>query len=1429
MAIKLRLASFGSDKGDLTLPISDGESLRHAAVRILGQIPINRSIADVFLFVVDGEFVDPNQWEHIILRETSDVLIVPRIEGGDNNAILRTLVVAVASFYLTPAIAGQLAGGLTTSTFAAGGLGNALVGATVLSVTSYLAFTAFPPPAIDLSNGSISGSQMYSISGQANQAKRLDIVPKVYGVHRIFPTVAAVPYTELVTDNNGKLVQDFYSIYDFGLGPVDISDIKIGDTPITDFENYEMNFVDLNKPEVSEGPWDDILIPNFVLYKGDVTPESLSIVLNKNATASPTPPQGEYQVIRNSILNSDGAPSEISLSFVCPTGLYSIGSNGYRGYATIDMDISYALVGTENWVPYNSDTDTLSYYSQGGDSRATSVPVSLPSASDIINVYGAIPIGGSVASISYLGGQATRTLTTGYSFPSYTSSFVATDINYNSTVYRNPVGRSFYINGMFIGKIVQFVSQSVSTGAYYLDRPIGRYITVAEKVDTTTYYANGNSSTVTTYQPAYMAVITQAVGNFRLSSNLVEAHYASVKFTPKQTGQFKVRITRNSTFSDYNYKVYSGLTLASIQTRLDRTPIFTDKRHTFLELRIRATGQLNGAISNLSGLAKSVIDVYDTNTGTWSKQYNANPAWVYADIFTGNINKRPIDKSRLHLPSLIAWAELCDEIPTSSTLLPYYSPRFRCNMVMDFVTTVQSLANDIASSAQASMNIIDGKYGVLIDELKTIPVQVFTPRNSNGFSSSKVFAAKPHALNVKYVDPTNDWQLTELVVYDDGYDETNATEFQDLNAFACTDPEQAFRFGRFTIAQSRLRQEVMTLEVDFENIVCTRGDYVVITQDIMKVGGFPARVSSISGNTITIDDAIETDGMSSYGYTFRSAVNGILTNTLTVVNSDTFILDGSPLPEVGDLIVIGIVGQITFDCIVKSITPSGDMSATLTLIEKADAIYNAESGAVIPGYNPGISQTSDSPLIPPPEVENLEVADNFWECTGSAYRYYIVLDWDPAIGAAYDSFEVYVDYGSGYDSVGITKSTIFDYTVSESNLGLVHNFKVIALSALGNGLDLGSVGSVSATPLYKVTPPSDVEELHIDITGEVLQLYWPAIADCDALEYLIRFSPNTNDSWGVSVPLLRVDRRTTLVATQARTGIYLVKAVDFNGNESVNAASAVTTIPELFNLNVITETTDFPALLGSKEQVVYDGAGLILDTYLNGGNGFYEYFPSGYYYYDNFVDLGDIYTCRIQSLIRSEGYAVDDIMSNWVLLSNVITMSTVGTSNWDVGTQYRTTSSFNVIADWVTLDAIDPISEGQQDLWTAWKKFVIGDVTGRIFQFRLKLISYQANTSPRVFDGTIRVDMPDRIDSYNNLTAPDTGYTVTYTPPFKGPGNSPAVQISMDNAATGDYWAFTSKTLDGFTIQFFDSSDTPISRIFDAQVKGYGRKNGSVI
>jgi len=1410
--IRLKL-SFGDNKPDKTFDIDSGELLHIAVSRAIAGVPLaDKTAGEVFNVIVNGNFIEPGLWEFTKLSPSDTVLITLNMASGESGQIFKQFaliaITVVASVYLGPEAGAQ----------GAALIGGSLQVAAVTIGAALLLNALIPPPvpnSVGFGSGGYEGSQAFSITGQSNSSKPYSVVPRVYGQHRMFPNLAASPYTELAVDpRTGEQIQYLYAIYDFGLGPVDVQQIKIGDTVLDpdNFNDYAYRLVDFNKPVVSEGLWDDALSSALTLYKGDVNADYLSAGLPGNQDDGD--PESEWRVVRTTGVNPSGLDQEIVLQFACQEGLYGYSSSGQLGERRINMDIEYSVSGANDWKKYNDPTVSKDFDSVGGQIGIFEIYVNFAKVDNLVTpdaYYDVYFVGGSGGDLK---AHYVKYLKPGNKLllvKDPTTPFV--------------VGQPLYFFGAFRGNIAAINSYiNPAFAEIIMDRPVP-----------------GNSvqfPIYTSYTPFVtfnlvaepVKVITNSLGVFRIEGSKKSTVYGMVRFTPIASGQFDVRVTRKNTSGTYSSVVADNLTWGNLTTRIDRAPIITDKRHVFLELKIKATSQLNGTIQNLSGLVRSVCDVYDDGTMTWSKQITSNPAWVFTDLLIGEINKKAITKDRLDVNSLVEWADFCDAIPTPPPSQTFVDPRFETNFVLDYSTPLQSALNQVSGAAQASLNIVDGKYGVLVDKFKTTPVQIFTPRNSSGFSSTRFYGPRPDALKIKYVDPGSDWNVSEVVVYDNGFDENSAEEFEEMTAFACTSHEQAWRFGRYMIAQNKLRQETITLTVDFEHLVCTRGDYVQITQDVMRVGGYPARVKSVSGNMIVINDSLDIDGMLSYGYTYRAATGVIYTSTLTSTGPSNFTLAGS-IPAVGDLIVIGVVGSIVYDCIVKAIAPNDDLSATITLTEKADGIYAYESTDVLPDYDPQLSPTTNPDFRPPGEVVNLAVTDSGYECaaTGSGYTYFVELLWAPP-NSAVELYEIYVDYGGGYNRIDTTRDSLYRYTVNTDFLGTLHRFKVLAVSASGKKLALGNVGFVSQTPVSKTTPPSDVPKLYLDITNEVLQLSWDRVADCDVKEYLIRFSPSLTATWETTIPISRIDAKTGTTTTQARTGAYLIKAVDFNGTESVNAAAAITTIPNLFNLNIVDSLSDSPTWPGTFDKVVNASGALLLDKAVPGGPGVGQYYSEGYYYYASLLDLGEIYTVRLQSSIQSEGFAEDDLMSNWTTLASVLLLSSTGVSAWGLETQYRSTDQLNVMSDWTSLDIILALNEGLSSIFTPWRTFLIGDATARIFQFRLRLISNVSSVTPRVFDGTISADMPDRIESFENLmSSAGSGYVVNYITEYYGPGTSPNVQISIDGASTGDYWAFDYKNLTGFSIRFYDKNAVQVARQFDVSVKGYGRKNLSVI
>jgi hypothetical protein len=1501
--IKLRL-KFKNDSGPIQeVEIEDGEILKAAVERALTDVPLGKyKEREVFLVTVNGLLIAPEFWEFTALKKTDDVIISPKISSGDSGQLFKTaaliVVAVVASYFLGPEAGAPFWEAI----------GSSLAVAAVTIGAALLLNALIPPPAQKLGDlgslgGDINNSQMYSISGQSNQVRRYETVPKVYGTFRMFPNIAAIPYTELSAspgtqanftigdiyyqavkngvDGNkvtivyqsggtagsetvtvsgtypnatvtikiapgvstaaqvlaalagspsalavvspslaatvstgaqsfvgsikllngsdgGETIQYLYAIYDFGLGTNIVDQLTIGDTPLnsSSFDDFHYNLVDPARG-VAQDQYDESLQTEFQYYKSQREITSLAVALDDTNAEN----------IQVSDVNPDGVSQEIILDFICSKGLFSFSSGGTMGNRNILLEVEFAKVGTTDWRAYN-DVSYVSTHEVVGGNDVSAVPARL------VSTVFRVPNTAQSDAYYSIGSQTNNR---GSKSTAVYIKGGTKDLLLANGVY--PIGSK-----VFVGKRLLGVIQSVNTfsSAPNVIVTLDRVMTTSSK-DILAYTYDGS-----VIHPVSLRIDNSFSASAVIIGKSTSAVYGSVRFTPIEVGQFQVRVRRAGVSGDYTTQTADSLTWAALTTVYATNPVATTKRHTFLELKIRATDQLNGNISTLSGICTSVLPIYDSVSQTFTRGPTSNPAWIFCDLLTGEVNKKSVPASKLDMDSIVEWAEFCDEIPTPPSGQTFTEPRFSCNFILDYQSTLQDVLASVGGASQASLNIINGKYGVLIDKLRTVPVQVFTPRNSKDFASNRVYSPKPDAVNITWIDPAIGWNTSEVTVYDNDKNLQNSVTHDELTSFGCINQEQAWRFGRYMIAQNRLRQETISLTVDFEMLACTRGDYVQITQDVMQVGGIPARVKAVSGNHITIDDSMDIDPAINYGYVYRNADDGIQTSTLTSTAPNQFIVDGG-VPAVGDLIVIGAVGQIVLDCIVKAISPNDDLSATLALVEKADAIYDYESTNVLPDYDPQISVTSLPDVAPPLAVQNLTISDAGWLCSPllSGIDYYATLTWDMPFGSVFELFEIWVNDGTGYRSIATTKIKTYTYFVSHDRLGIQHGFKVVAVSATGKKLQLISMPEVVTIPSHKTTPPGDVASLNMSITNQVLQLSWPALDDCSVDQYVLRYSPQSNDVWEASVPLMSVHKNVTSVSVQARTGIYFIKAIDTEGNVSVNAAEAITTIPDLIDINIIDTLNDAPSFPGEFDSTELLGSAVILSEQVHGDQNSVVYYDEGYYTYGSIFDLGDIFSVRLQSLIRADGYKKGELMSDWTELDLVDHLNTTLHSDWNIALQYRASDTFEAMADWAALNLIDHINSGAGIGFTGWRDIpTTGDATGRVLQFRAHMESLAANVTPRLFDATVQVDMPDRLDSFDNHTSDAVNATeIDFDPIFAGPSPAPNIQVSIDNAQSGDYWTFDSKTLAGVRIRFYDKTGIQVVRQFDLVAKGYGRQH----
>jgi hypothetical protein len=200
---------------------------------------------------------------------------------------------------------------------------------------------------------------------------------------------------------------------------------------------------------------------------------------------------------------------------------------------------------------------------------------------------------------------------------------------------------------------------------------------------------------------------------------------------------------------------------------------------------------------------------------------------------------------------------------------------------------------------------------------------------------------------------------------------------------------------------------------------------------------------------------------------------------------------------------------------------------------------------------------------------------------------------------------------------------------------------------------------------------------------------------------------------------------------------------------------------------------------------------------------------TGYYYFtDQSLDLGALYTSRVTGFISSTGVAVKDLF-------DIATGYFDSTSGLFDGTDISDTNA--VLEVRITQD--DPTGS---PTWSGWVPFFIGDYFARGLEFRVKLTSSNTSHNVQIDELTVTVDMPDQIKRNAGVTSSsgtnNGTEVITYTTPYK---IIPTVGITLQNANTGDYWTISSSTASGFTVTFYNSSATATQKTFNWISSGY--------
>jgi len=780
-----------------------------------------------------------------------------------------------------------------------------------------------------------------------------------------------------------------------------------------------------------------------------------------------------------------------------------------------------------------------------------------------------------------------------------------------------------------------------------------------------------------------------------------------------------------------------------------------------------------------------------------------------------------IDPARLDYVKFKEWADYCDGLVNDGK----GGTEKRCtfNGVFDSETTMWEAALVVCTVGRAMLLWEGTTISVFIDKPAS-PTQLFSIGNIEVDSFSESFlttAERASEIEVDFINEEKDYTRDKFTVINSNI--ANASNKISMNLQGVTKPSEAYRLAMLRLLQNQFIVRVMSWKAAIDAITCQIGDVVYLQHNVPQWGQ-GGRIVSNTTLSITVDQPIVFLVGVTYQIIFRGNDDTLHTRTLTnAVTEDSYLGDeasdilvdelGYMLlsgPTIGDLVLtfdttltgdftqcpysVGAINQSTKPVRVINMKKDQDQFVELTAVDYNETIYNVDTDTpVMPTYNYSnlpATMTVDN-LIATERLENLRgivsaVVDLSFEITNVSF---------------FEEIELYYRIGNGNINYH-SNVTVGNTEIRNLLEGQTYTFYVIPVNYFGHRPLFQNASSVTLAIIGKTAPPSALTNVNLSLISGNANFTWTQPPELDVQiggEIAIRHSKKTSGAiWDDGSDVAIVSGiSSSLQGLPPLSGTYMFKVYDSTGNQSTITSYNTSTIPQILQFNAVTTLQEETTFTGTKVDM-----SVISNTLrLTEAGGFSP--TSGSYAFASGYDLGSVQTSRLTSNIEALFYDISTNIDS--ILTNIDTWSSfdgADVTGISYQLQVRTTDD-------------DPAGS---PTWGSWENFTIGDYTCRAYEFRLLVTNTNMNANIAIAVLQVTIDMPDRVEGAQSIASGTGGKAITYTNAFQ---SVPANAIAGHGMATGDYFTITSKTVSGFTVEFFNSSATSINITFDWLAKGY--------
>ena len=877
--------------------------------------------------------------------------------------------------------------------------------------------------------------------------------------------------------------------------------------------------------------------------------------------------------------------------------------------------------------------------------------------------------------------------------------------------------------------------------------------------------------------------------------------------------------------STYANSAYVALRLDSKQ--FNRIP--TRKyRIRGVKVRIPGTGASSSGTPSVDNATGRIVypDGYIFNGVMGAAVYTNCPAMCLLDLLTNTrygLGNHVTD-SNLDLFSFVAASKYANEEVDDGTGSGAKEARFSCNVNIQSPKEAFAAINDLAGVMRC-MPIWSAGSVTISQDKPTTSSYLFNLANVGeaGFTYQGSSLKQRHSVvSVSYFN-IDSKEVDFEVVEDATAISKLGTIVKQVKAFACTSRNQAARLGRAILFAEQNESETCTFTTSIDAGIVVRPGSVIEINDPVRAGARRGgRVVAATTTTITIDaleqtglpvlndnptiSVILSDGTVEVG-SISDFTNAVLTVNSVTKPDGTTASAFTSAPNVNSPYLISSTTLQTQLFRVIQVEEQDDINYVITALSYVEGKYAfIEDNTALPTRTISIL---NQPASPPSALTVSEQT----VVINSIARSKLIVDWQPQVGVTQYLVNYRIENGNYVSQVVFSS----DFELLDTVKG-TYTIQVFSYNARGE---------ISANPTEttftaqgKTALPDNVQNLTIEpINEQFVRLRFKQSTAIDVLHGGRVYVRHTNQTGGSATfqsaqdIIEAVAGNATEVIAPALTGTYLLKFQDDGGRFSAVAASTTLSLVQLLDsITVKTdrEDTDGTPYNGTKSNLTFDSTlgGLKLTDPTANASGTYDFVDT--------LDLGGTFSLVLKRHFQGVGFYTGDQFDN-------------RTDNIDTWTDFDGAIANDVNAKMAVRTTTD--NPSSSPTYTSFNDFANGTFNGRGFQFRITIDTADTAQNMNLQQAGYTATMPSRTEQSSVIASGAGAKAVTFTAPFfvgtsaLGNLNSflPAVSISAQNMASGDYFELSSISGTGFTVHFKNSSNASIDRNFTYSAVGFGK------